>query len=375
MNSFYRLLRSCFIAAWLLGAPVCVAGQEAKKIVDQAVEPVIGWRESVGIVVGALTKDGPQVYAYGKVGGPRNEALNGDSVFEIGSIGKVFTGSLLAEMVAQGELRLTDSPGVFLPAGAPVPAYRNTPMTLLDLATHTAGLPRRPTNLKPKAESDPYADYTVPQMYRFLAEYQLASLPGTQYEYSNIGFGLLGHVLSLKAGVSYEDLVLQRICAPLGMSSTRLRLPPALRARLARGHNRRGEPVPAWRIPEALAGAGGFHSTVNDLLKFVAANLDLTPGPLQQAMRDAQLPRRKTGSEMMSSGLGWQIVRRHGLEIIGHNGVTGGYASYLGFIRQQRVGVVVLANFALDDDAAELGFRLLEQLSAAAEGSRSQRRD
>lgn len=185
-----------------------------------------------------MTRDGQRVYAYGKAGGKRNEALNGDSVFEIGSIGKVFTTIILADMVERQELSLSDTVGQFLPGAVKAPKYQNTPITLLDLATHTAGLPRRPANLNPKDEGDPYAGYTVPQMYQFLSEYKLERAPGSRYEYSNTGFGLLGHILSLKAGANYEDLVLSRICVPLGMTSTRARLSPELQARLASGHNR-----------------------------------------------------------------------------------------------------------------------------------------
>src|SRR4029453_3090616 len=138
-----------------------------------------------------------------------------------------------------------------------------------DLATHTSGLPRLPSPFTPKNPANPYADYSVEDLYRFLSSHELRRDIGSQYEYSNLGGGLLGHVLARRAGMDYEALVRARITGPLGMNDTRIVLTPEMRGRLAAGHNAALKPVPNWDLP-TLAGAGALRSTVNDLLKFAA---------------------------------------------------------------------------------------------------------
>ena len=155
----------------------------------------------------------------------------GDTVFEIGSGTKVFTSLLLADMAHRGEVALDDTIGKYLPPDVKMPERNGRSITLVDLATHTSGLPRLPTNLSPKDPNNPYADYSVEQFYQFLSTYQLTRDIGSQYEYSNLGGGLLGHILALRAGMSYEALVESRICDPLGMNSTRITLIPEMKRR------------------------------------------------------------------------------------------------------------------------------------------------
>jgi CubicO group peptidase (beta-lactamase class C family) len=156
------------------------------------------FHQSVGIVVGMIGPDGRKVVSYGALekGDPR--ALNGDTVFEIGSVTKVFTSLLLSDMVQRGQVALTDPVSKYLPAGVKMPQRNGKQITLLDLATHTSGLPRIPGNFKPKDPANPYADYSVAQLYEFLASYELPRDIGAQYEYSNLGGGLLGHVTAVR---------------------------------------------------------------------------------------------------------------------------------------------------------------------------------
>ncbi|HMG19456.1 MAG TPA: serine hydrolase, partial [Gemmatimonadales bacterium] len=300
-----------------------------------------------GIAVGLLDADGTRrVVAVG---------VAADRVFEIGSITKVFTGSVLAGMVADGSVRLDDPVAKFLPASVRVPARNGRQITLVDLATQSSGLPRLPGNMAPRDSSNPYADYTVAQMYAFLSSYELPRDPGQTYEYSNLGVGLLGHALALKAGMSYEELVRRRILSPLGMRETAITLTPALRARVAPGHDGEGHVVPNWDLP-TLAGAGALRSTAQDMLTFLAANLDST-----SVFRQAQLSRHAAGSASMTIGLGWHILARPppgGASITWHNGGTGGYRSFTGFDAARRVGVVVLTNANIGAD--DIGFHLLD---------------
>lgn len=309
----------------------------------------------VGIIVGLVHRGSRRVVATGKAGPAAVPVLDGNTVFEIGSATKVFTATLLAEMAGRGEVRLDDPAAKYLPATVRVPARNNKQITLLDLATHTSGLPRLPSNLKPKDPANPYADYTVEQMYDFLSGYELTRDIGQQFEYSNLGAGLLGHILSLKAGISYETLVTRRILEPLQMKDTVIMLRPELRSRLALGHDGAGSAVANWDLP-TLAGAGALRSTMNDMLKFLEANLADT-GPLATALHLTQESRRSLGKPDGSVGLGWLLRRGFGTEIVWHNGGTGGYHSFIGFDPKTGDGVVVLHNSAANID--DIGFHLI----------------
>ena len=219
------------------------------------VQRIDEFHQSVGIVVGMIGPNGRKVVSYGAAEKGDARALNGDTVFEIGSVTKVFTSLLLADMVQRGEVALTDPVAKYLPPGVKVPQRNGRQITLEDLATHTSGLPRLPSNLKPKDAANPYADYTVAQMYEFLASYELPRDIGTKYEYSNLGGGLLGHALALRAGQDYESLVRSRITAPLGMKDTSIALSPAMKARLAAGYDGQLNRAANWDLP-TLAGAG-----------------------------------------------------------------------------------------------------------------------
>src|SRR5262249_14795139 len=145
-------------------------------------------------------------------------------------------------------------------------------------------------------------------LYAFLSDYKLPRDIGAKYEYSNLGGGLLGHVLALKAGTNYGALVLERICRPLGMTNTAVTRSPEIKQRLAQGHNARGKPVSNWDIP-TLAGAGAALSSANDLLKFLEAQMGLSKTALLPAMEMQQGPRHEAGSSAMQIGLGWHILK------------------------------------------------------------------
>src|SRR5271169_6871662 len=262
-------------------------------------------------------------------------------------------------MVQRGEVALGDPVAKYLPPGTKMPERNGRSITLVDLATHTSGLPPLPTNFSPKDRANPYADYSVEQLYQFLSGYQLTRDIGSQYEYSNLGGGLLGHVLAMRAGMSYEALVESRICTPLVMNSTRITLTPEMKARLAAGHNAALDTVENWDLP-TLAGAGGLRSTANDMLTFIAANLGYTKSPLARAMVDMLKERRPTGQPGLEMALGWHVFTTGGKEIIWHNGGTGGYRSFMGFDPKARVGVVLLSNAETSAGVDDIGRHLLD---------------
>jgi len=315
--------------------------------------------KSVGIVAGVISAKGRRVVAYGNLDEGDTRPLNGDTVFEIGSITKVFTSLLLADMARDGQVSLDDPVTKYLPVNVNMPENNDKAITLTDLATHTSGLPRLPSNMSPKDPNNPYADYSVEQLYQFLSNYPLTRDPGSQFEYSNLGAGLLGHALARRADTDYEALVLSRICGPLGMKDTRITFTPEMKTRLAVGHDAELKPVENWDMP-TLAGAGALRSTANDLLTFLAANLGVTKSPLAPAMAAQLGVRRPTGQSGEEASLGWAISTRDGKEIIWHNGGPGGSRSWMGYDAKARIGVVVLSNAETPEGVDDIGRHLLD---------------
>ena len=335
--------------------PQVPADAEIRKILASRIGPE---NLGIGIVVGVVDPSGRRVVSYGSLAKDDKRKLDGDTVFEIGSISKVFTSLLLMDMVRRGEVSLTDPVAKFLPSSVKIPERNNRKITLADLSTQSSGLPRMPDNFKPKDESNPYADYTVQQMYDFLSGYQLTRDIGSEYEYSNLGVGLLGHVLALRAGMSYEALLRTRICEPLGMKDTRITLTPEMKARLAVGHSEALSAVPNWDLP-TFAGAGAIRSTANDMMTFLAANLGLVKTPLAQAMADEVSVRRSIGVANMEIAYGWHVQTKDVQTIIWHNGGTGGYRTYAGFDPKAKAGVVVLSNLSTAAGTDDIGRHLL----------------
>ena len=320
-------------------------------------EQRVAEKRSAGIVVGVLDPDGhTQIVAAGDPG-PGRPPLDGNTVFEIGSITKVFTATLLAELAEEGKVRLDDPVQKYLPATVRMPTRNGKAITLALLAEQRSGLPRLPDNMKPADPANPYADYSVQQLYDFLSHYELTRDPGESFEYSNLGVGLLGHVLSLATGKSYEDLVRERVTAPLGMTHTSIALTPWMRDHLASGHDPEGRVVANWDLP-TLAGAGALRSTALDMLKFVDAYLHRARGALGRAMTLAQRARAPAGPGA-SIGLNWLIVHPAADTIVWHNGGTGGYRTFVGFTPSRALGVVVLTNSG-GAGADDIGMHLLD---------------
>lgn len=331
--------------------------QEIREILRERVET---YKVAPAIVVGVVSENGTQIIAHGTFSPGDDRRPDGNTVFEIGSVTKVFTSILLADMTLNDGINLEDPVKQYLPAIIAVPQYEGKKITLEHLATHSSGLPRMPNNFHPADPANPYQDYTVEHMYAFLVGYKLTAEPGSSSEYSNLGVGLLGHCLSLAVKSDYESLVIQRICAPLGMESTSIMLGDELGIRLAPGHGYGCRVVKNWDIP-TFAGAGALRSTANDMLKFLAANMGLSETQLAPAMEMTHRARMSMegGNKI---GLGWITSYRYDAEIKWHNGGTGGYHSFIGFRKDKAIGVVVLANANHTNlDIDEIGLHILEE--------------
>jgi serine-type D-Ala-D-Ala carboxypeptidase/endopeptidase len=349
-------------AAWFLGVGLMANASAYAGPLPERVEKAAQDRIAAGIhqtlVFGVVDGDHSEVVAFGTLDG--GKAPDGDTVYEIGSITKTFTATLLAQAVLAGRMTL-DTPVAQLLPDFKIPSRGGLEITLGELATQHSGLPRLPTNMLPKDAADPYADYDATKLKAFLAEYELPRDPGAAYEYSNLGFGLLGYALAQSEHTAWGALTGERILASLGMTMSGTALSDAMRAHLAAGHDDTGTAVNNWDF-DALAGAGAIRSTANDMLRYLKANMGIDQSPLAAAMKLAQQP-RSDFTKTIRIGLAWMTTRKG---IIWHNGGTGGYRSFLGFTADGRRGVVVLSNTAVDLD--DLGFATLNpgaQLSPA----------
>ena len=316
-------------------------------------------RMSAGIVVGVIDPTGARrVVSFGSSGTSR--PLDGNSVFEIASITKTFTAAVLADMATHHELSIDDDVNHFLPGTMKAPGRSGRQITLLDLATHSSGLPPYPTNFGPHDPANPFVDYTADQLAAFLPNYTLPRDIGSRYEYSNLGVGLLGYALTHAAGNDLETLYRRRLLEPLKMYDTRVTPSVSMRERLALGHNLGGEVVPNWDTG-LLAGAFALKSTAADMLTWIGANLaadvESNIPLLALSLHTTHVSRRPTTIPATTVGLAWHIVTRNGHVIVWHNGKSGGYSSFAGFDASSRVGVVVLSNSAASID--DIGFHLL----------------
>ncbi len=336
-------------------APIPPDDEIRKILADRIGDP----KRGLALVVGVIDAQGRRVVSYGSLARDDARPLDGDTVFEIGSITKVFTSLVLMDMVQKHELDVTDPVAKFLPTTARIPERNDRKITLQDLATQSSGLPRMPSNFSPKDKNNPYADYDAERLYAFLAGYKLTRNIGARFEYSNLGVGLLGHALSQRDGHDYETMLRTRVLSPLGMKSTAVALTPEMKARLAVGHLGSGEPTANWDLA-VLSGAGALRSTANDMLTFLAANLGYAKTPLADAMTAQLGIRRPAGGPNAEIAYNWFIQTKNGRSIVWHNGGTGGYRSFAGFDREARTGVVVLTNISTPAGADDIGRHLLD---------------
>ena len=333
------------------------ADSEIRQIVS---ERIAGFEHRVSITVGIIGPQGRRIVSYGSTGTNHPRPANGDTIYEIGSITKVFTSLLLADMVARREVALDDPVAKYLPHDVNVPRRAGKQITLADLATHRSGLPRMPSDFNAADPMNPYVDYPVQRLYRFLSGYQLQRDIDSEFEYSNLGVGLLGQALARRARASYETVLQRRVLDPLNMSSTGIALSPALKSRQSQPHSSRfvlASTAP-WNFTDAFAGAGALRSSADDMLTFLAAMLGSTRTPLSGAMM-RMLAVRRTATDAFKMGLGWRVEQLEGTELVWTGGATYGSRAFAGYDPKLRVGVVVLSNYNSGSGIDDIGRHLL----------------
>ncbi|WP_406207331.1 beta-lactamase family protein [Kitasatospora sp. NBC_01560] len=348
---------------------------ELGSLVQQTADRLAG--QQVGVVVAGLAGGAVEIRGAGRThAAPGGGVPDAHTLFEIGSVTKVFTSLALARLVLAGSVSLdepladvlADALADALPPGATVPAKRGTPITLQHLATHSSGLPRLPAGMLLPAlltpnKPDPYRRCTSAALLAGLARTRLHSEPGRGFRYSNLGAGLLGLALAHRAGTGYEELITREICEPLGLADTVITVDGERSARLAQGHTSGRRAVPGWNLAD-LAGAGGLRSTAADLAILLRAQLaSADDAPLAPAIAlTREVEHRVNPFAWMH--LGWLAHRLHAQQgghlQIWHNGETGGFRSLVAFDPEKQVGVIVLANTRRSVDPA--GVALLRTL-------------
>jgi CubicO group peptidase (beta-lactamase class C family) len=358
MSMMVRCLFCCCIG--LIGFVCTLLPAHAQTLEATAIpfaQSLIDSERVMGISVGVIAAGEQATIHLGHVAAGQPVA-NDETLYEIGSISKVFTGLLLADAVAGDQLALDTPVDTLLPEGVRMPAPNGQKITLKHLSTHRSGLPRLPTNMTELASNNPYAKYDSARAMEFLNDYQLPRLPGEKHEYSNFATSLLGFLVCEKAGQSYDEYLHETITAPLNMTATRVSLDAESRAKLATPHDASLQPTSTWEFAD-MPGAGGIRSNMADMLKFAAANLNPPANALGEAIELAWKQHEPGSRGEFAMGLGWHIAADGSTRW--HNGGTGGYRSMMLVSRERGIAVVVMANTASDaiDPTAERLFQKL----------------
>ncbi|RAJ32184.1 serine hydrolase [Pedobacter cryoconitis] len=322
------------------------------KEIDTLARNYIQNSNAVGLSIGVF-KDG-QTYTYGYGTAQKNKDMlpDANTIFEIGSISKTFTAQLLAYYVNAGKISLTDPITKYLPDSvAANPELQK--IKIVNLSNHTSGLARLPENLLSKNPdaANPYKYYTKELLFSYLKSCKLASVPGEVYSYSNMGTGLLGVILERISGKTYAELLKEIITDPLKMNSTFQHLTPESAKRFTKVYNKETKEVKAWDF-DALVGAGGLRSTVNDMLIYAENNIESKHTELAKAFA---LTHQVTFSKEPMVGLGWHIMKPTADTYYWHNGGTGGSRSFIIININKKTAVVVLSNSEAETDSTGVG--------------------
>jgi CubicO group peptidase (beta-lactamase class C family) len=328
---------------------------DIQRMVD---DRVVTFHDSVGLIVGVVEPAGRRVFVRGPAQVGNDDAVDGDTIFEIGSVSKVFTALALADAAQRGELSLNDPAAKYLPAGATLRQHGPRPISLLDLGTHTSGLPNVPPNVAVTNFNDPNADMNQDQLLKSASAYELTQDAGKSYVYSSAGYQLLALAVADADHTDFETALKSRIFGPLKMTSTHFAPSLEEKDRTSAGYDSHLQPVPHEQLP-SLMGSGGMRSTANDLLNFISANIGLTPSPLAPAMAEMVKVQRQTQYLELKAALGWHVATLHNVEMVWENGQTAGYRAFIGYVPKKRIGVVVLSNSANTID--DIGVHILDK--------------
>lgn len=315
-----------------------------EKMLTRLIYTEVEMKKIPGMVVGVIDEDGTYVYGFQETKKGNEQKPDANTVWEIGSISKVFTACLLSIMVAEGTLTYDTPADQFLEG---MSLDRNgKKITVGQLVSHTAGLPKLPFNFgaNEASKNDPYAAYSKEDLLEFLSEFNF-QLVKEEYQYSHVGFALLALVLESAGGQPFTDLVEQKLLTPLGMSDTRIELTAEQQSRMAQGYSLLGRSVDPWNF-QVFAGSIGYKSTASDLLKLLAVFLKDTHLDIGKTLGSTLEESTQTNIKRVWMGHGWHIIKpkKRFYNVYAHSGVTDGFRVYIGFVKESHTASVVFTN-------------------------------
>ena len=337
---------------------------------EEEIDHIANQYLKVGATIGIINKQQERlIFSFGTKSVNSNEPPDANTVFEIGSITKTFTATLAADMFLKGNFS-DDTVSHYLPDSlVTMPTKDSIEIRLDHLLTHSSGIPRSPrgTNFPYPAgydPLDPYAAYTTEHIYDYLTNYCILEFtPGTWWSYSNTGMGLVGHLIGLVDGTSYETVLTRDIFNVLDMDNSSLFLTAQQMNNLAIGHNSNKQIVPNWNAQDIFQGAGFIKTSLNDMFKYLEANLGLVETPLKDALALTHQAQFHQGS-LGDIGLAWYILELDdGQVITSHGGGTGGYDTYLGFNKSLSTGAIVLFNSKGEESVLVIGELVLKAIN------------
>lgn len=323
-----------------------------EQLIDQQVGSLVENNVTAGAAVAVLRGGEVQTFFYGETAEGNTTPPDAHTEFEIGSVTKTFTGALLALLVAEGTVGLDDTLESFLPVGVNVPSFDGQEITLRHLATHTSALPSAPDDVPLGPLNDPFSKFSWQDVYDYLNRYQLTRAPGTEYDYSNLAIALLGHALERATGTPYRQLIHERLLTPLGLADSAFDLDEEQLTRFAAPHTTSllgpyfcQPPQPAYRWNLGIfAAAGGLRSTLDDMVQYLRANLAARENALAPAADLLYAPQITLSPELQVA-ITWHRLRlENGHTVVWHNGQTGGYGAFFGFVPETGDGLVILSN-------------------------------
>jgi D-alanyl-D-alanine-carboxypeptidase/D-alanyl-D-alanine-endopeptidase len=355
-NKQEQTMKKYLAVLFLLATTNTVLGQIPTDSIKAIIKREVANKRIRSIIVGIVDSSGRRIVSEGTISDKNPMLPDASTIYEIGSITKVFTSLLLADMSLKHELDLDDPVSKFLPNTINAPTRNGKEISLRNLSTHRSALPRNAWNIDPKNLDNPFADYTTKQLFEFIPNATLIRDIDSKWQYSNIAYSLLGHILATVGHKNFESLIDERICKPLNMNNTFLALPPKRELTVAPGHNECGKPTSDWDFP--LAGGGGLRSNVNDMLTFAAANLGFVKTDILPAMELSHIKQAKKDGNDGYVSLGWTLWSEDGKNILFKDGGTGGYRSFLGIDKKNKFGVVILANS--NNIITDIGLHILD---------------
>ncbi len=337
-----------------VGLPIACSQNLTKEWVKETAGPLVDKKIADGISIGYIEGNHSGIVHLGSADG--KTVANDQTLYEIGSVGKVFTSLMLADAVVRGEIKLDAPVDVANKAGIRLPSYKGESIKWIDLSTHRSGLPRIPGNLTATDLVNPYRDYDSKKAAAFLKNYKLIRKPGETQEYSNFGAMVLGYLVAENEGATYQRLLRKRIAEPLGMTDCTVFLNKDRKKRLATLHSEFGKATPVWDFAD-LPGAGGIFATMGDMMLFAKAQLSPPEGEIGEAIELAWKQHHDADKSGPAMGLGW-VIAGDG-QTRWHNGQTGGSRSAVFINRKLKCAVVVLCNTSVMEGIDELAMQIM----------------